>query len=236
MIISHSRRFVFIHIHKAGGTSMEVALDPHLAWNDLVLGSTPLGQAMDDPYRQRFGLSKHGSLADVARVCGTAMLEDKHVFALVRDPADRLCSLYNFVARMIDRWSTQHGIPLEDVRARHDLLAPRHPTLRWPASQAFIATTSFADFLRHPQLHNDLAFRTQLSRLGGVAGVAVQAIPIEQAETFLPALRARLELDFDLPHANRTERVLVSAATLTAEDRALIRDRFAEDYAAFRYG
>lgn len=236
MIISHSRRFVFIHIHKAGGTSMEAALDPHLAWNDLVLGSTPLGQAMDEPYRRRFGLSKHGSLADVVRVCGREMLEDKYVFALVRDPANRLCSLYNFVARMMERWSAQHAMPIEEIRARREELAPRHPTLRWPASQAFIATTSFADFLRHPQLHNDLAFRSQLSRLGGVAGVAVNAIPIEQAEDFLPALRARLELDFDLPHVNRTERVLVSAATLTAEDRALIRERFAEDYAAFRYG
>ncbi|MGG5820451.1 hypothetical protein [Falsiroseomonas sp. HW251] len=235
MIISHCRRFVFIHIHKTGGTSMEVALDPHLAWNDLVLGSTPLGQAINDPYQRRFGLSKHGSLADIARVCGRGVLEDKYVFALVREPAARLCSLYNFVARMIARWSAQHGLELDAIRAQGEALSKDHPTLRWPASRAFIETTDFGGFLRHPRLHQDLAFRSQLSRITGVDGITVDAIPIERAERHLPALAERLGVVVTLPHLNRTERQLVRAAELTEADRALIRDRFAEDYDAFGY-
>ncbi|MEI9963374.1 MAG: hypothetical protein WDM92_00290 [Caulobacteraceae bacterium] len=34
---------------------MERALDPHLAWNDLVLGSTPLGTAINVAFKRRFG-------------------------------------------------------------------------------------------------------------------------------------------------------------------------------------
>lgn len=235
MIVSHSRRFVFIHIHKTGGTSMEAALDPHLAWNDLVLGSTPLGQAMDEPYRRRFGLSKHSSLAEIARVCGRATLEDKHVFALVREPASRLCSLYNFVARMIGRWSAQHGPDLATIRAQGEALATDHPILRWPASRAFIETDGFGNFLRHPRLHQDLAFRSQLSRIAGVEGIAVDAIPIERAAERLPALAGRLGFEVALPHLNRTEQALIRAADLTPDDRAFIRERFAEDYDAFGY-
>ena len=44
MIICHSRKYVFIHIHKTGGTSVESALEPTLHWNDLLLGSTPFGE------------------------------------------------------------------------------------------------------------------------------------------------------------------------------------------------
>lgn len=235
MIISHSRRFVFIHIHKTGGTSMEVALDPHLAWNDLVIGSTPLGQAINDAYHKRFGLSKHSGLADIARICGRGVLEDKHVFALVRDPAARLCSLYNFVARMVERWSAQHGVGLDEIRERGEALAKDHPTLRWPASRAFYEADGFGGFLRHPRLHQDLAFRSQLSRVSGVEGIAVDAIPIERIAERLPALQERLGVTLTLPHLNRTERVLVRDADLTGDDRAFIRERFAEDYDAFGY-
>ncbi len=235
MIISHSRRFVFIHIHKTGGTSMEVALDPHLAWNVLGLGSTPLGQAINDPYQKRFGLAKHSGLAYIARVCGRGVLEDKYVFALVREPAARLCSLYNFVARMVDRWSAQHGLDLAAIRAQGEALSKDHPTLRWPASRAFIETDDFGAFLRHTRLHHDLAFRSQLSRIGGVDGISVDAIPIEQVERCLPALGERLGFAIALPHLNRTERRLIGSADLAEADRAFIRERFAEDYEAFNY-
>src|SRR5215469_2544795 len=58
MIISHSRRFIFVHIHKAGGTSVEQALDPHLAWNDLILGGSQFGEKIQGAYQKRFGLNK----------------------------------------------------------------------------------------------------------------------------------------------------------------------------------
>src|SRR5215469_11368082 len=108
MIISHSRQFTFVHIHKAGGTSVERALDQHLAWNDLILGGSPLGEKIQAPYSARFGLNKHSTVSDIERVCGSRYIEEFYLFALVRHPVARLCSIYNFVATMLNNWAQRH--------------------------------------------------------------------------------------------------------------------------------
>jgi hypothetical protein len=115
MIISHSRRFVFVHIHKAGGTSVEQALDPHLAWNDLILGGSPFGERIQAPFQKRFGLSKHSTIAEIEAVCGSRYLEEYFVFSVVREPLARLCSVYNFVATTVNNWAVRQNIPLEDA-------------------------------------------------------------------------------------------------------------------------
>src|ERR1700733_3491931 len=118
MIISHSKRFIFVHIHKAGGTSVEQALDPFLAWNDLILGGSPLGERMQAPYKKKFGLSKHSAVSEIETVCGPRYLEEYFVFSLVRHPLARVCSIYNFVATTVNNWAARHNIPSEDVRQR----------------------------------------------------------------------------------------------------------------------
>ncbi|WP_372616703.1 sulfotransferase family 2 domain-containing protein [Falsiroseomonas sp.] len=234
MIICLSRGFVFIHIHKAGGTSMEAALEPRLQWNDLLLGSTRFGQIIDGHYRQRFGLSKHSALADVERVCGADLLRGMYAFALVRHPAARICSLYNFTARVLDTWSRSHGIPVEEARARRAELAPAHEQLRWETSRAFLETEDFGGFLRHPATRKSIACRTQLSRLRGASGTA-EAFRLEEIEQRLPEIGGRLGCDIVLPHLNVTERKLVTPAALPEPDRAVIRDWFREDFEAFGY-
>jgi hypothetical protein len=63
MILSYSKKFVFIHLDKCGGTSVEFSLRPYLPKQDLVLGDSdrlmfgPLGD----------GLSKHAVAPVVMR-------------------------------------------------------------------------------------------------------------------------------------------------------------------------
>lgn len=39
MIISHSHKFIFMHVRKVAGSSMKVAIAPHLVGDDIVVGS-----------------------------------------------------------------------------------------------------------------------------------------------------------------------------------------------------
>ncbi len=39
MIVSHSYKFIFMHVRKAAGSSMKVAIAPHLKADDIVIGS-----------------------------------------------------------------------------------------------------------------------------------------------------------------------------------------------------
>ena len=115
MIICHSRRFVFVHVHKTGGTSIKTALDPLLQWNDLILGGTPIGEYLNEVYRQRFKLSKHASVAEIDKVCGTALCDEYYVFATVRHPVDRLCSIYNFIGGIVARSLAREGIAADSL-------------------------------------------------------------------------------------------------------------------------
>lgn len=234
MILSASRGFVFVHLHKAGGTSMEVALEPHLGWNDLLLGSTPFGEAASRHYGPRFGLHKHSSLAEIEKVCGTATVDELYAFALVRHPVDRIRSVYNFVDGILAAWSRRTGIALSRARAEWEALAPDHPELRWPASRAHLATEGFGAFIRSPHLGRDLAFRTQLSRLTGT-GRRAESFRLEEVSEALPVLHRRLGVAFDLPHLNRSRSELVGAGAVPAEDAAYLKERFREDMDAFGY-
>ena len=166
MIISHSRRFIFVHIHKAGGTSVEQSLDPYLAWNDLVLGGSPFGERIQGPYKTRFGLSKHSTVAEIESVCGAQYLEDYFVFSVVRHPLARLCSVYNFVATTVNNWAVRQNVSLEDARR---LITPqaakKMPGLAWLSTRIFLKTKGFSEFIRHDDIRQAPGFRSQVSVL-----------------------------------------------------------------------
>lgn len=240
MIISNSRRFAFIHIHKAGGTSVEFGLDPFLSWNDVILGSTPLGEAISFHYRQRFGLDKHSSLGDLCNICGPQILENYYVFSLVRHPLDRLCSLYNFIGSLVHRWATANNVPFDGI-ARHieqnpDVLK-KTPALTWSTSVAFIGTSSFSEFIREKILAYDTGFHTQVSRLNLSAEgpPAADVYKLEDAQGWIPVLQRKLGVDFELPHKNQSERALVLPEQVSSDDKRHIEDHYAQDYAAFGY-
>ena len=102
MIISHSRKFVFIHIHKTAGELVSEALLPFLGRGDLLLGTTLRGEIANAWYDRRHGLQKHSGARKVRAYLGDAW-DDYLKFSFVRDPFDRLRSLYFYFERMVER-------------------------------------------------------------------------------------------------------------------------------------
>lgn len=236
MIYSRSLNFVFIHIHKTGGSSMEVALDPHLSWEDIVLGSTLLGEAMNDPYRRRYGLHKHSSIQDVQNICGSDLVGEAYCFATVRHPVSRICSLYNFVGTIVSKWAVDAGVLLDAVRVDMDRFIKIYPPLSWPASLAFVQSHSFDEFLERPELARDDAFLSQVSRLSLEGqGLVCEALRLEDIEKWLPNLSLRLGIDLHVPHENSSEQKLISANMLSMSTKKRIQTMFYEDFDAFGY-
>jgi hypothetical protein len=88
MLVSHKRRFVFIHVPKTGGISVATALKPYCD---------------DDAMRaiKQHGLTKHSGIRQIARVFGWEMLDEYFTFAFERNPWDKCVSLYWY---QMERW------------------------------------------------------------------------------------------------------------------------------------
>ena len=238
MIICHSRRFAFVHIHKTAGTSIELALDPFLTWSDLIIGSSRFGEAVENYYRNRFGLDKHSSVQDIETVCGQEIAHNYYLFATVRHPLDRLCSLYNYVGSLVFGWAEKRGVaPGEMASYVTEEVRKQVPFLRWATSRAFLGTPAFSEFIRDARLSEDRAFHTQLSRLRSVDDGQVYAdvLRLEDMSAWLPGLQAKLGWEFGLPYSNESRLKLIRREMISPDDRRYVEDCFSEDYAAFGY-
>lgn len=83
MFISHRYKIIFIHIQKAGGSSIQrlfEQLDPEL-----------VTQIAIDPSKNR---PKHCFATDISEVIGEKMFNEYTTFSVVRNPFDRLVSWY----------------------------------------------------------------------------------------------------------------------------------------------
>lgn len=98
-LINETYRFVFVHVPKNAGTSVAHYLSQLSTYRDLEIGATALGEAMAPEYRQRFGLHKHSTLAEIDAVMGADAMARFRTFAVVRDPADRVRSIHAFLRR-----------------------------------------------------------------------------------------------------------------------------------------
>jgi hypothetical protein len=100
MIISHGRRYIFVHIPKTGGTSMALALEGRAMKDDIMLGDTP--KARNRRHRvkgipSRGRLWKHSTLGDIDGLVSPQNIEDYFAFTLVRNPWDRMVSYYHWL-------------------------------------------------------------------------------------------------------------------------------------------
>lgn len=247
VIISHSHSYIFVHLHKTGGTSMERALAPHLAWNDIILGTTELGAAMQEAYAKRYGLSDHASVEEIAHVCGAEIFSRYHSFALVRHPVDRVLSMYNFLHSLCTYRRRSSSETLCELR-RLVLQTPaddpartaalrEHPFLGWTVTEAFLAADGIGAFVRSPLARCHRSFHPQaelLATLDGQTRIA-QAIRLEDIALHLPGLERRLGHPLSYGHHNRSEFRIIDRTDLSDTDRIAIETLFEADMLAFDY-
>jgi hypothetical protein len=225
MIVSNSRKFIFVHINKTAGTSITEALAPHLAWNDVVLGLTPIGLALHQPFHERFGLYKHSTAREIRAVVGESVWREYRSFAVVRDPVDRARSLYGYL-KMLEAGRS-------GIRKRlRGLLGKGRPD--WPAVQALKETGSFSEFIRHPKLRHDPGFFRQSGFLADETGALIVGtlLRFETLAADFGALCRELGIpEAALGHENRSRDARGSGEPVSERDVAFLKDYFAEDYA-----
>jgi hypothetical protein len=99
MIISHGRRYIFVHAPKTGGISMKLALEARVRADDIIIGDTPKAKQR----RKRLAdltpagrLCKHSTLRDIDGIVDVPAMQDYFVFTIGRNPWDRMVSYYHW--------------------------------------------------------------------------------------------------------------------------------------------
>jgi Sulfotransferase family len=150
VIISNSHKFIFIHIRKTAGEAVTATLEPHLRRGDSLPDTDPrrwLGRSIKLGSAPYPSLTKHSSAVEIRGEVPSGLWNDYYKFAIVRHPVDRMVSFYQWAGRI---HAQRNSMRPQHVRYYLTESSRRGEPNRWPAVQAYSATDSFAEFIRHP--------------------------------------------------------------------------------------
>lgn len=212
MIISHGRRYLFVHIPKTGGTSLALALEARAKADDILIGDTPKANRRK---RRLAGVQtagrlwKHSTCADVIGLLRPQDLEQLFVFTLVRNPWDRMVSYYHWL----------QGQSFD------------HPAV------GLAQALAFAPFLQHPQTQASFAAAPYGSYVMGPDGreCCDLFIRLEDFAADAQPLESHLGFKLSLPRANASARVQDYRRYYTDESAQIVQRLCAQDISRFNY-
>lgn len=108
MIISHKKKFIFIHIYKTAGTSITSAMIKYGRCRERLAGDFFISRKAiglvnrifnlyDDGNAWVNGLHKHSTAREIKEYCGSDIFDHYYKFAFVRNPWDWQVSLYKYI-------------------------------------------------------------------------------------------------------------------------------------------
>jgi hypothetical protein len=211
MPISRALKCIFVHIPRTGGTSIEVALDLFGDWRlenrqsmfGLISSPELIGQIKSSPFLQHLGVKelralRPGEFASFFR------------FAFVRNPWDRLVSVYSRMDTHMEMSARKAGIDLH--KASFDEF------VEWTEHFVHVHLLPQCSFVFDEQGDCGVHFIGRYERLGADFGIICE----------------RLGIHSELPHRNASKRGAYRQyySDLT---RSIVERRYSQDIERFGY-
>lgn len=150
-MLSRSKKFIFFHIPKAGGTSLKHLLDDEATWQDIVVGATDFGEFVQKTWSKRYKMFKHTTPLELKHVIGDAEYSQYFKFVSVRHPFSRFISAFRFMRSRIERREEW----IMTAAKRHDLIDVDNP-------DAFLESNFFIDTLNDTTIYRGELIKTFL--------------------------------------------------------------------------
>lgn len=214
-MIDRTRKFIFLHIPKTGGSSIETML----------LGSDKVGDhgkldrevLKTEPFAPYFPLMRHATLSEYEKLLSNeqAWLDDFKCFTLIRDPQDLLRSAYRF--------------RIKNFELRKEITTPLK------TAQFRIEHFSFTTFLMIQMVRSKFRqghFRPLGEFTKNESGVDVRIFRLEDLSLDCSALSSFLQLDEDLqlPHKNPSQSKTAKSSPLLRMAAGIVFPEMAKQY------
>ena len=138
-MISHSLKFIFIHIDKTGGSSLTLYLKNYIddeikmgLYDEINICNKSLTAAGFDPkIYTDFNNAKHLTIHEYRRYYDNKIVNDYFKFTIVRNPYDRFISMYFFILKRFGK--------LNDTRVNPEIV--QHVIMRLRPQTDFLDNT-----------------------------------------------------------------------------------------------
>ncbi len=244
--ISNSKKFVFVHLHKCGGTSIERALEKEMQWNDVVLGSTKYGETLQKAYEKKFGIYKHSSASEIKKLMGDQLWEKYFTFSVVRHPIDRMVSFYEYLKTYYLGGYRGPAIKLMYALDQISSIPPaltRLPKLydafRWPGVVACLKSNSVTEFIHSEKCWQSYGTMSQFHQLADEAGenlIVDYVGRLEDISTDWEHICQKVGISVALPHSNKSKRKYKDWRNyFSLDDINFLEIKYKEDMERFSY-
>ena len=211
MVISFSHRFIFVHIYKVAGTSVENALDRYVhtptRLQRHVASLASKSRKHIPPLQDRaVKLPMHAAARDIRDAYSQKTFKSFFKFAFVRNPWDWQVSLYKYARQ-----------------------TPEHPQ--------YDMTRGFASFEEYIKWRVAEGRRLQKSFVTNESGELIVDFigRLEDIELDFEAVTRKIGIDASLPHLNKSKRRKDYRAYYTDLTAGLVEEAFREDVELFGY-
>ena len=244
--ISRDKQTIFVHLHKCGGTSIELALDQAMAWDDVLLGSSKYGERIQSVYEQRFSLYKHSSAGAIKAVVGDEFWDECFTFSVVRHPIDRIVSFYAYLKTYYLGGYRGSAVKLMFYLDQMNLVPESMTTLpklqdsfRWPGVTACLKSKSVAEFIHKEKCWEAYGTQSQFHQLADEAGenlIVDYVSKLEDLTQNWEFICQKVGVDMPLPHANKSKRKYKDwREYFSLDDINLLESRYQADIEQFGY-
>tara|TARA_Y200000002_G_scaffold306413_1_gene262354 strand:+ start:3903 stop:4652 length:750 start_codon:yes stop_codon:yes gene_type:complete len=245
MIICHSKKFIYIHIPKTGGESVEKALECHLKrpllnQKDLILGSTKLGKKLNKYYRKKYSLHKHSNIQKIFDLYNSKnQLNDYRIGATIRDPISRCFSYFNYIANIVENGLNRINRPKDYyyfIKRIEENDYGKMNFLKWRITKAYLESNGDPNLFFNNFYFKGINQQVNFFKLESKISTKLILIKLEEINSSSNLFEKLTGIkNLKIPYQNKSPQKIANFNSVRKNTIKILYGQFKEDYELLPY-